>query len=322
MMKKIALLAAALTFAVAGQAQTRWDLPSGYSANTFQVQNLQQFADEVNQLTNGRLRITIHPGGSLFRQQEIKRAVQTNQAQIGEFIISGVANENPLFGIDSIPFLATSYADAMRLYQAAGPVQARILESQGMKVLFSVPWPGQSLYSTRPIAGPEDFRGTRMRAFNPATTRIARLLGAQPVTVQLPELPQAIATGTVNNFLTSSASGVESRLYEQVRHFYPVNAWLPRNVTVVSLRAFNALDAETQQAVLRAAAAAEERGWATSERLDKEFVQQLAANGMTVSEPPASVSAALKTIGETMLQEWLSTAGADGQAVINTFNRR
>lgn len=321
-MKKIALLAAALTFAVAGQAQTRWDLPSGYSANTFQVQNLQQFADEVNQLTNGRLRITIHPGGSLFRQQEIKRAVQTNQAQIGEFIISGVANENPLFGIDSIPFLATSYADAMRLYQAAGPVQARILESQGMKVLFSVPWPGQSLYSTRPIAGPEDFRGTRMRAFNPATTRIARLLGAQPVTVQLPELPQAIATGTVNNFLTSSASGVESRLYEQVRHFYPVNAWLPRNVTVVSLRAFNALDAETQQAVLRAAAAAEERGWATSERLDKEFVQQLAANGMTVSEPPASVSAALKTIGETMLQEWLSTAGADGQAVINTFNRR
>lgn len=126
----------------------------------------------------------------------------------------------------------------------------------------------------------------------------------------------------MNNFLTSSASGVESRLYEQVRHFYPVNAWLPRNVTVVSLRAFNALDAETQQAVLRAAAAAEERGWATSERLDKEFVQQLAANGMTVSEPPASVSAALKTIGETMLQEWLSTAGADGQAVINTFNRR
>lgn len=321
-MKKIALLAAALTFAVAGQAQTRWDLPSGYSANTFQVQNLQQFADEVNQLTNGRLRITIHPGGSLFRQQEIKRAVQTNQAQIGEFIISGVSNENPLFGIDSIPFLATSYADAMRLYQAAGPVQARILEGQGMKVLFSVPWPGQSLYSTRPIAGPEDFRGTRMRAFNPATTRIAQLLGAQPVTVQLPELPQAIATGTVNNFLTSSASGVESRLYEQIRHFYPVNAWLPRNVTVVSLRAFNALDAETQQAVLRAAAAAEERGWATSERLDKEFVQQLAANGMTVAEPPASVSAALKTIGETMLQEWLSTAGADGQAVIDAFNRR
>lgn len=321
-MKKIALLAAALTFAVAGQAQTRWDLPSGYSANTFQVQNLQQFADEVNQRTNGRLRITIHPGGSLFRQQEIKRAVQTNQAQIGEFIISGVANQNPLFGIDSIPFLATSYADAMRLYQAAGPVQARILRSQGMKVLFSVPWPGQSLYSTRPIAGPEDFRGTRMRAFNPATTRIAQLLGAQPVTVQLPELSQAIATGTVNNFLTSSASGVESRLYEQVRYFYPVNAWFPRNVTVVSLRAFNALDAETQQAVLRAAAAAEERGWATSERLDKEFVQQLAANGMTVSELPASVSAALKTIGETMLQEWLRTAGADGQAVINTFNRR
>ena len=321
-MKKIALLAATLTLAVASQAQTRWELPSGYSANTFQVQNLQQFAEEVSQLTNGRLRITIHPGGSLFRQQEIMRAVQTNQAQIGEFIISGMANQNPLFGVDSIPFLATSYADAMRLYQAAGPVQASILERQGMKVLFSVPWPGQSLYSTRPITSPEDFRGTRMRAFNPATTRIAQLLGAQPVTVQLAELPQAIATGTVNNFLTSSASGVESRLYEQVRHFYPVNAWLPRNVTVVSLRAFNALDRETQAAVMKAAAAAEERGWATSQRLDGEFVRQLAANGMTVAEPSASVSAALKAIGETMLQEWLATAGADGKAIIDAFNRR
>lgn len=321
-MNKFALLAVGMSIGVAAHAQTRWDMPSGYSANTFQVQNLQQFADEVNQLTNGRLRITIHPGGSLFRQPEIKRAVQTNQAPIGEFIISGVSNENPLFGVDSIPFIATTYADAKRLYDASRPAQERLLSSQGMKVLFSVPWPGQSLYSNKAIASPDDFRGTRMRAFNPATTRIATMLGAQPVTIQLPELPQAIATGTVHNFLTSSASGVESKLYEQIKYFYPVNAWLPRNVTVVNQRAFNALDKPTQEAVLKAAAAAEARGWATSERLDGEFIKELGAKGMTVAEPPPAVKNALSAIGEAMLAEWLTSAGPEGQAIIDAYQKK
>jgi TRAP-type C4-dicarboxylate transport system substrate-binding protein len=321
-MNKFALLAVGMSIGIAAHAQTRWDMPSGYSANTFHVQNLQQFADEVNQLTNGRLRITIHPGGSLFRQPEIKRAIQTNQAPIGEFIISGVANENPLFGVDSIPFIATTYADAKRLYDASRPVQEGLLSSQGMKVLFSVPWPGQSLYSNKAIARPEDFRGTRMRAFNPATTRIATMLGAQPVTIQLPELPQAIATGTVHNFLTSSASGVESKLYEQIKYFYPVNAWLPRNVTVVNQRAFNALDKPTQDAVLKAAAAAEARGWATSERLDSEFIKELGANGMTVAEPTPAVKNALSAIGEAMLAEWLSSAGPEGRAIIDAYQKK
>lgn len=321
-MNKFALLAVGMSIGVAAHAQTRWDMPSGYSANTFQVQNLQQFADEVNQLTNGRLRITIHPGGSLFRQPEIKRAVQTNQAPIGEFIISGVSNENPLFGVDSIPFIATTYADAKRLYDASRPAQERLLSSQGMKVLFSVPWPGQSLYSNKAIASPDDFRGTRMRAFNPATTRIATMLGAQPVTIQLPELPQAIATGTVHNFLTSSASGVESKLYEQIKYFYPVNAWLPRNVTVVNQRAFNALDKPTQDAVLKAAAAAEARGWATSERLDGEFIKELGAKGMTVAEPPPAVKNALSAIGEAMLAEWLTSAGSEGKAIIDAYQKK
>ena len=176
----------------------------------------------------------MHPGGSLYKANEIKRAVQTGQVPSAEFILSGAANENALYGVDAVPFLATSYADSWRLYQAAKPAQEKLLASQGMKLLFSVPWPGQSLYSNKPIQAPSDFAGTKMRAYNPASTRIAQLLKAQPVTIQLSELGQALATNTVNNFLTSSASGVESKLYEQVKYFYTVNAWLPRNATVVN----------------------------------------------------------------------------------------
>lgn len=317
----LCLSAVAVAFAGAASAQTKWDLPTGYAANSFQTQNVQQFANEVGQLTGGKLKITLHPGASLYKANEIKRAVQTGQVPAAEFILSGAANENPLFGADSIPFLATSYPAARRLYEAAKPAQDKLLASQGMKLLFSVPWPGQSLYSIKAVNTPADLVGTKMRTYNPATARIAQLLKAQPVTIQLAELGQALATGGVQNFLTSSASGVESKLHEQVKYFYPVNAWLPRNATVVSQKAFEALDKPTQDAVLKAAAAAEVRGWANSEKADGEYVKELAAKGMTIAPPSDSIKAALAAIGETMTAEWLKTAGPEGQAVIDAYRK-
>lgn len=321
-MKKMMFCLSAVLVASAASAQTKWDLPTGYSANSFQTQNVQQFANEVDQLTGGKLKITVHPGGSLYKANEIKRAVQTGQVPVAEFILSGSANENPLFGLDSIPFLATSYTAAKRLYEAGKPAQDKLLSTQGMKVLFTVPWPGQSLYSIKPVNTPDDLAGTKMRAYNPATTRIAQLLKAQPVTIQLAELPQALATGGVQNFLTSSASGVESKLHEQVKYFYPVSAWLPRNATVVNQKAFDALDKPTQEAVIKAATAAEQRGWIISERLDGEFIKELGAKGMTIAAPSESIKKELASIGDAMTADWLKTASPEGQAVIDAYRSR
>lgn len=319
-MKKLLLALAALS-ATWVHAQAKWDLPTGYAVNSFQTENVQQFANEVDKATGGKLKITLHPNGSLYKANEIKRAVQTGQTQAGEFILSGAANENPLFGVDSIPFLATGYEDARRLYGAARPSLEKLLASQGIKLLFSVPWPGQSLYSIKPISSPDDFRGTKMRAYNPATARIAQLLKAQPTTIQLAELGQALATGTVENFLTSSASGIENKLFEQTKYFYPVNGWLPRNATVVNLKAFEALDKASQEAVMKAAVAAEQRGWQSSEQKDKEYIQELGAKGMKISPPSEPVRRELRAIGETMTTEWLKTAGAEGQAVIEAYRK-
>ena len=314
--------AIALTFACGmAAAQTKWDLPSGYGPNTFQVQNLQWFADELDKATTGKLKVTVHPGASLFKANEIKRAVQTGQTQIGEFILSGAANENALFGIDAIPFLATTYAEAKKLNDASNPALEKLLGSQGLKLLYTVPWPGQSLYSKKAVSTLSDMKGTKMRAYNPATTKIAQLLGASPVTIQLPELGQALATGAVNNFLTSSASGVDSKLHEQVKFFYDVNAWLPRNAVVVSVKAFDALDKPTQAAVLKVAAAAGDRGWKISDQKDDESLKELVAKGMTVDRSSMKLKAELKTIGERMTAEWVKQAGAEGQAILDAYRK-
>ena len=322
MMKSVLFSLSALALAAGAHAQTKWDLPSGYGVNTFQVQNLQQFAEGVDKATAGKLKITVHANASLFKANEIKRAVQSEQVQAGEFILSGAANEAPIFGVDSIPFLATSYADSKRLDEASRAVLAKTLAAQGIKLLYTVPWPPQSLYSAKPVAALKDLKGTKMRAYNPATSFIANAVGAQPVTIQLAELPAALATGGVDNFLTSSASGIDSKLYESVKYFYAVAAWLPRNAVVVNQKAFDSLDKPAQDALLQQAAAAEQRGWKASEQKDGEYLKELAAKGMKIDPAAEGLKKELKSIGDQMTADWVKVAGADGKAVIDAFNRK
>ena len=324
-MKTITKALGALALAIAAQApalaQTKWDLPSGYGTNTFQVQNLHWFAEEVDKGTKGKLKIQIHPNASLFKANEIKRAVQSQQTAIGEFILSSAANEHPVFGLESIPFLATSYAEAKKLDDLSRAYLEKTLKDQGLKLLYTVPWPPQGLYTLKPVASMADFKGTKMRAYNPATSRIAEYVGAQPVTIQLAELPQGLATGVVQNFLTSSASGIDSKLYEHVKYFYDVNAWLPRNAVVVNQKSFDALDKATQDAVLKASAEAQARGWKISEQKDGEYMKELAAKGMTVDTSSEGLKKELKVIGGRMTVEWMKNAGDDGKAVIEAFRK-
>lgn len=321
----LASFAAAATLAVAhvtAAAQAvKWDMPTAYPAGNFHTANILMFAKDIERATGGKLTITVHDNGSLFKANEIKRAVQGGQAQIGEVLISNFSNENALFGIDSIPFLATSYADARKLWQASRPAVEAALDKQGLKVLYAVPWPPQGIFSARPIESAADLKGAKWRAYNPNTSRIAQLVGAQPVTIQAAELSQALATGAVNAFMTSGATGYDSKVWEQVKYYYDVAAWLPKNVVFVSKRAFEALDKPTQAAVLKAAADAEARGWKESEEKTAWYLEQLRKNGMTVSRGSPQLQADLRKIGETMVQEWSRQAGPEGAAVLDAYRR-
>ena len=315
-------LVAAIGFtALSVSAQTRWDMPTGYAAANFHTENITQFAADVDKATAGKLKITVHPGGSLFKANEIKRAVQGGQAQIGEIIFGGYANENPLFGTDNVPFLATSYAEAKKLAAAQKPAMDALLAKQGLKILFSVPWPPQGIYSAKPINSGADLKGVKWRAYSPQTSRIAELVGAQPVTIQAAELSQALATGAVAAFITSSATGYDSKVWEQVKYYYDVKAWLPKDFVIVSKKAFAALDKPTQDAVLKASADAETRGWKISAEKDGWYRDQLVKNGMTVSPGSEQLQSDFKKIGLIMIGDWTTQTGAEGQAIIDTYRK-
>jgi len=316
------LAATALTLAsIAAQAQTKWDLASAYPAFNFHTRNLTQFADDVRQATQQQVDITVHSGASLFKMPEIKRAVQGSQVQAGEFFLVSFQNEWPIFGADGLPFLTASYEDAFKLYQAQKPLLQERLDRQGMVLLYAVAWPPQGIYSKTPIQSDADLRGKKWRTYSPTTARIGELLGAQPATIQEADLAQALATGVVETLVTSSATGADNKLYENLNYYYNVQAWIPKNVIVANKRAFMALDAATQNAIRAAAAQAETRGWAMSRQVDAESIATLKAHGMQVLEPSAQLRADLQKVGETILAEWSKQAGAQGQALLDAYRK-
>ena len=315
------LLAATVTVALSAQAQTKWDLPAAYPATNFHTENLVQFANDVDKATGGKLKITVHANGSLFKANEIKRAVQGGQAQIGELLLVNMENENPIFGADGVPFLAVSYAEARKRATAQQPLLDKLLGAQGIKLLYTVPWPPQGIYVNKEISSVADMRGLKWRAYSPATAKIAELIGAQPVTIQAAELSQALATGVVNSYMSSGSTGYDSKTYESIKYWYDTQAWLPKNAVVANKKAFDALDKPTQDGLLKAAAEAEKRGWATSEKKTGEYLDLLKKNGMTVYAPSAQLKSDMQKVGETMLKEWLDKAGPEGKAVVDAYRK-
>ncbi|MEN9416962.1 MAG: putative periplasmic component [Pseudomonadota bacterium] len=313
------LAAAALLALTAAQAQTRWDLPAAYPATNFHSVNLQQFADDIDKATGGKLKITVHANASLFKAPDIKRAVQTGQAQIGEVLLVNFQNEWQIFGADGIPFLADSYDEAMKLWRVQKPMMDKKLAEQGMMVLYAVPWPPQGIYVKKPINSAADLKGVKWRAYSPSTARIAELVGAQPVTVQAAELGQAMATGVVESYMSSGSTGFDTKTFEHIKYWYDTQAWLPKNAVLVNKRAFDALDKATQDAVMKAAADAEVRGLAASKRTNTDSLDKLRANGMQILQPSAQLKADMKKVGDVMIKEWLDKAGPEGKQLVDAF---
>jgi TRAP-type transport system periplasmic protein len=322
MIGRIAALAAAAAAFGAAQAQTKWDMPTPYSDGEFHTRNVRAFAEDVKKATGGKLDINVHSNGSLIKHPDILRAVSTGQVSIAEFLLGQFSNEDPVFAADNVPFVAPGYDAAFKFYQAQKPVLEKKLQGRGMRLLYAVAWPGQGIYTRDPLKSVSDLKGTKMRTYSPLTARLAELLGASPVVVQVPEVPQMFATGAMQAMVTSSATGTATKAWEFVKNYTKTNAWNPKNVVVVNERAFNRLPKEEQNAITKAAASAEPRGWEMSKAREKEGDETLAKNGVSVGEPTPELKAALAKIGEQMAAEWEKSAGPDGQAILKAYRSK
>ncbi|EXJ12322.1 MULTISPECIES: TRAP transporter substrate-binding protein [Nitrincola] len=312
----VVMSASAVTSAFAA---TSWDMPTPYGDRTFHTVNIRAFADDVAERTGGDLTINVHSNGSLIGHAEIKNAVRRGIVPSGELIMSRLANENAIFDVDSVPFLASNYDEAWALWQASKEIISEELAKQRIRLLFAVPWPPQGLYSQKELNDVSDLRNLKIRAYNLSSERLSQLVHAVPTQIEVPDIPTAFSTGRVDAMMTSPATGADTKAWDYLSHFNHTQLWIPKNMVIVNEQAFSRLSPEVQQAVLDAAEAAEKRGWEMSQAETQSAIQVLKDNGIQVSEPSEALSAALKEIGDIMTHEWLERAGAQGQAILQRY---
>jgi len=309
----------AVILAAATAQAEKWDMPMAYSATNFHSATGAEFAKCITTGTGGAIEVVTHPSGSLFKGADIKRAIQTGQAPIGERLLSGHQNENAVFGVDSVPFLATSFDDAAKLWKAAKPTMSKILEDQNLVLLYSVPWPPQGLYFKKPINSVAEMKGIKFRSYNTATARLAELAGMLPVTIEAAEISQAFATGVAESMISSGSTGYDRKVWESLTHFYEVDAWLPRNYVMVNKDVWSGVSEANKNVIKGCASLAEYAGNWRAVEYTQFTLNGLKAGGMTVGPAGDQLRADLKKIGETMATEWLEKAGADGKAIVDAF---
>ena len=316
----VSIIASVALFINVSNAEEKWDMALAYGAGNFHSANATEFAKNVSDNSGGKLTIVTHPGGSLFKGGEIFRAVRTGQTQIGERFMSALGKEDPLLEVDSQPFLATSYDDAMDLYQASKPEIVKGLDSKGLVFLYAVPWPAQGLYSKKEINSVADLKGLKFRAYNSATIRIAELTGMAPTKIEAAEISQAFSTGAVESMITSPTTGKNKKIWENgVKYFYDIAAWFPKNMVIVNKDAWNQLDSATQKLVMMEASKAEKKGWALSKKGNKNDKKALADAGMKVGKVNAELKKHFENVGATMSKEWADRAGSRGQGVLAAY---
>ena len=297
------------------QARSTWKLATGYRAESFHTANLIAMARDVGVATQGSFTIEIHPNNTLAKLADIRAAVQSGKVEAGESILTSMTAEIPLAGADSVPFIVSSYADAKRMWRHQRPLLEKQFAQRGLTLLYAVPWPPQGLFCSKPVTSAADFKGTRMRTYNPTTARIAALLGAQGVDVPMVEVGRAFAEGRVENMITSAVTGVENKVFAQVKYFYEINAWFPKNAVFANTQALSELEPLAREALLRAATAAEQRGWETSEKVAAESVDELRRNGMKVERMPREFGTDLKRLGERFSLEWVRQVGPEANGI-------
>lgn len=316
-----AVAATALVFAAGPALAEKWNLPTGYNDSNFHTQNVVWFADKVREATKGEIDITVHSGASLFKLPEIPRAVRGGQVPIGEILLSNLGNEDPLFEADMIPFLAVGLDEARKLYAAQRPALEDRLHKRGLKLLYSAPWPGNGIFSKNQIGAIKDFQGAKFRAYNQVTSRLAERLGAQPVTIQVPEIPQAFTSGMATMMIAAASIVVDIKGWDYGHYFYDTRAFHPRSAVIVNERAFARLSPDTQKALLEVSREAEARGWELAAKAQESVLDTMRQNKMEVVKPSAQLMQEFRAASAPLIDDWKQKAGADGQKIAGALGR-
>ncbi len=296
-----------------------WQMPTPFGDRNPPTQVAYQFAEEVQDYTDGRLNILVKSGGRLVPHLAIPDAVASGQVVIGEFLLATLDKKNPVLGHDMVPFIANNYSDAQTLWNAAKADTQAALEKLGLTYLYVVPWTPYSLFSTKPVKQLSDFKGESIRAFTQTGESLIKTLQAKPVQIPLNSVTGAFSQGTLTGRFASLSVGEFTQAWTYAPYLNDLRVWIPKEIVVMNKKAFDGLDGSTRNAILRAAANAERRGWLLTQERVAADLEALVDGGIKYSQPTQQLLNELKPISEQMKQEWVRKDPKRHQAILQGY---
>ena len=309
----------ALLALVLAEPAAAWQMAASRAPGGYPSAHLQRFAEELAAASAGRIRISVQSGSARTDPARVEDAVRSGRTPIGEFPLSILAGEHPIFGLDSIPFLATTHAKAAKLWEASRSATEHRLRERNLVLLFAVPWSPPGLFVRRSLQGGDDLRALRFRVRHAAEEVVTHHLGAAPVRVAPHDLAGAFASGRVQALFMSPAAALDSGLWRSADYYYPVQAWFAKRVVVLNRDVYEALDPALRETLDEAARVAEQRGWRMSRRAARRQLEKMAQRGLRPSKLPHRLRADLADLGRRMTVEWTAQSGDEGVAVIDAF---
>ncbi|MEM7742315.1 MAG: TRAP transporter substrate-binding protein [Pseudomonadota bacterium] len=302
----------------AGMAQAEtWIMASGYPEDNFHTKNIRAFIEDVQAASD--LEIDLQSNDTLIKLDAIKTALQRGQVPIGEIRLGVYGNEDPMYILAGLPFIASTYAEAWLLKDLQKEYFDEKFAELGLRVLYYSPWPGQGFYTGEAVTGLQTFDGKKLRIYSTATQKMGELLGFQATILPFAEIPQAFSTGLIEALFTSPQTGIDVQAWDNTSHFTYAGAIFSKNAVVVNEAMFQSLSPETQAAVLAAAEAAELRAWEMSAATTEAQIKTLAENGMTTDVAPAEVIEKMVEIGGVMMEGWREQASPEAIAVLDRY---
>ena len=274
--------AAAFAFVASAPALAAdWDMPVAWPDGNFHTKNARVFAEEVAKVTEGRVTITVHAGGSLgFKGPEMLSVVRDGLAPIGDVYLSQQVGEEPILGIESIPYLVSSYEELRKLHEHFRPVVEEVAAEYNQKVLYMVPWPAPGIYTKVKATKLEDLSGVKIRTYNKTTTELFNAIGMTAVQLPWGEVVPSLAAGTIDGVTTSASSGVDGKFWEFLKYFYPTGHVWSSDAITVNLDAWSDLSEADRASIEKLAMELEPTFWEVSRSEDAEKLKILNDNGL------------------------------------------
>ncbi len=318
MLKQGLLIAGLAASVLAGNI--KMDLNAKYGANNFHTKGAQEFASLVKDYTKGSVNITVHPGSALIKGNPLK-AVKDGTVAMTDMFIPFTSGGGKVFGVSALPFIANSYDDAFKLYQLAKPAYEKTARKWNQKLLYSVTWPASGFYSKKELTSINDFKGVKTRTYDKNSAAFVNMAGGSAVALPWGEVYSSLRTGMVDSVVTSSSSGKDGKFWEVLSNYTKINYAYPLQAVTINLDYWNSLDKNQKEALTKAASEIEKSQWQAVRVEEKTALEELAKNGIKITEASPELKKELDVIANKLLTKYLDGANSDIKAIFKEYRK-